>query len=211
MKKIVFSVVILMITCVNVIMAGGKGTSTAEAVAAPKILVVAPSNNVNSDYYVTDMLTEGTGICEDSVSYTYNNVIAKTLEQFASKENLVILNGCSSVSSNLLQGAELNGSGEDAMVDMSKVDKKKLQLAMQQLGASYLLVLDQHFLKYQEVPFRTMFHFVNYSLYDMNENKLGTGKSYFTSFEPQSAKDMIKSSMKSTKKMVIEISKILDK
>ncbi len=131
MKKIVFSVVILMITCVNMVLASGKGTSTAEAVAAPKILVVAPSNNVNSDYYVADMLTEGTGICEDSVSYTYNNVIAKTLEQLASKENLVMLNGCSSVSSNLLQGAELKGSGEDAMVDMSKVDKKKLQLVMQ--------------------------------------------------------------------------------
>lgn len=211
MKKIVFSIIILMISCVNMVMASGKGTVTAETTAAPKILVVAPSNNVNSDYYVTDMLTEGTGISEDSVSHIYNNVIAKTMQQIASKENLVMLNGCNSIAANLLQGVELNGSGEDAMVDMSKVDKKKLQLALQQLGASYLLVLDQHFLKYQEVPFRTMFHFVNYSLYDMNENKLGAGKSYFTSFEPQSAKDMIKSSMKSTRKMVAEISKILDK
>ena len=81
---------------------------------------------------------------------------------------------------------------------------------MRQLGASYLLVIDQHFLKYQEVPFRTMFHFVNYSVYDSNERKLGQGKSYFTSFEPQSAKDMAKSSQKSSKKMVEDISKMIN-
>lgn len=211
MKKIVFSIIVLAMTFANTAMAGGKGNSTTGVDAMPKILVIAPDNNVNSDYYVTDMLTEGTGINKDSVSYVYNNVIAAELQQVASKENVIMLNGCANSSASCWQGLQLSSQGEDATVDLSKIDKQKIQQEMLQHDASYLLVLDQHFLKYQEVPFRTMFHFINYSLYDLNNNKLGEGKSYFTSFEPQSAKEMEKSSMKSMKKMVADIAKIIEK
>lgn len=209
MKRIVFSISVFLIACVNVALAGGKDTNAAETAAMPKVLVVAPANNVNSDYYVTDMLTEDTGINRDSVSYVYNNVIANVMQQVANKENIIVLNGCGNAMNSLLKDIDIHGKGEDAMVDMSKVDKSELQHEMQRVGASYLLVLDQHFLKYQEQPFRTMFHFINYSFYDANEKKLGNGKSYFTSFNPQSAKDMTKSSLKSTRKMVAEISKLI--
>ena len=209
MKKIGLGILLLWVACCHVAL--GKGTASTEATAMPKVLVIAPMDNVNSDYYVTDMLTEDTGINKDSVSYVYNNVIANVMQQVAAKENMIVLNGCNNSMSSLLKNVEMSGKGEDAMVDLSKVDKSELQQEMQRLGASYLLVLDQHFLKYQEVPFRTMFHFVNYSIYDANEKKLGDGKSYFTSFEPQSAKDMSKSSLKSTKKMIAEISKLIER
>lgn len=209
MKRIVFSISVFLVACVNVALAGGKGSNATETAPMPKILVVAPANNVNSDYYVTDMLTEGTGINRDSVSYVYNNVIANVMQQVANKENIIVLNGCCNAKSSLLKDIDICGKGEDAMVDMSKVDKAELQQEMQRVGASYLLILDQHFLKYQEQPFRTMFHFINYSFYDANEKKLGNGKSYFTSFNPQSAKDMTKSSLKSTKKIMADISKLI--
>ncbi len=209
MKRIVFSISVFLVACVNVALAGGKGSNATETAPMPKILVVAPANNVNSDYYVTDMLTEGTGINRDSVSYVYNNVIANVMQQVANKENIIVLNGCCNAKSSLLKDIDICGKGEDAMVDMSKVDKAELQQEMQRVGASYLLILDQHFLKYQEQPFRTMFHFINYSFYDANEKKLGDGKSYFTSFNPQNAKDMTKSSLKSTKKIMADISKLI--
>lgn len=209
MKRIVFCISVFLIACVNVALASGKDANAAETSAMPKILVVAPANNVNSDYYVTDMLTEGTGINRDSVSFVYNNVIANVMQQVANKENIIVLNGCGNAMNSLLKDIDIYGKGEDAMVDMSKVDKSELQREMHRVGASYLLVLDQHFLKYQEQPFRTMFHFINYSFYDANEKKLGNGKSYFTSFNPQNARDMTKSSLKSTRKIMTEISKLI--
>ncbi len=207
MKKIVFCVLMTWVAFANGIVARERSNSAPKAASMPKVLVVAPSENVKSDYYVKEMLTEGTGINKDSVCYTYNNVIANVLQQVASKENLVVLNGCGTT---LLNGIKLSGEGENAVADISGVDKQKFSDEMRESGASFLLVLDQHYLKYQELPFRTMFHFVNYTLYDANERKLGQGRSYFTSFEPQSAKDMSKSSLKSSKKMIAEISKIIN-
>lgn len=200
----------LMLACANTVFANKKDEASSESAPLPKVLVVAPDNNVNSDYYVPEMLTEGTGIGKDSISYTYNNVIAAALQKAASKEKIVVVNGCSKLPASIAKGIRLSGDGENATVDLSMVNKGQLGQEMRQLGASYLLVIDQHFLKYQEVPFRTMFHFVNYSVYDSNERKLGQGKSYFTSFEPQSAKDMAKSSQKSSKKMVEDISKMIN-
>ena len=64
-------------------------------------------------------------------------------------------------------------------------------------------------LKYQEEPFKTIFHYVNYSLYDGNKKKLAQGSNYFTSINPQSEQQMLKASRKSTAKMLNDVESTL--
>lgn len=52
-------------------------------------------------------------------------------------------------------------------------------------------------------------HYVNYSLYDGNKKKLAQGSNYFTSINPQSEQQMLKTSRKSTAKMLDDVESTL--
>ena len=213
MKKLVLSLLVC-VSAANVFAAGGKAKGSSAAMQKPKVLVMAPSDNVKSNYYVKEMLAEGTGIDKDSISYVYNNVIGSNLEKLSQKSGVVLLNACDSKDkqiNSLARSMRISGSGQDAAADMSAVDKNALHAEMQRLGAKYLLVIGQHYLKYQEQPLKTTFHFVSYSVYDINDKKLGGGSVYFTSFDPQGVAEMAKSSVKSSKKIVSDVERMVEK
>ncbi len=52
---------------------------------------------------------------------------------------------------------------------------------------------------------------MNYSLYDADKKKLAHGSNYFTSINPQTEDQMLKSSKKSTAKMLDLVERTLDK
>lgn len=103
---------------------------------------------------------------------------------------------------NVLQQVSLTGNTEKLASDLASVNDEQLKSLLDKAGAAYLLVLDAHYLRYQELPFKTIFHYVNYSLYDANKNRLAQGSNYFTSINPQNENQMLKSSRKSTAKIV---------
>lgn len=191
-----------------------EGNATNNSVKAHRILVMAIQDNVTSNYFVTDMLAENTQMQSDSVCYIYNKVIEDNLAQMAQKSkfpytfvNENSIQGCNE----LLEDIKTTGEAEKQSSDLAFVNGKELKGMLDKAGADYLLLLDSHYLKYQEEPFKTIFHYVNYSLYDANKNKLGQGSNYFTSINPQSEQQMLKSSKKSTAKMLEDLESKLKK
>lgn len=179
-----------------------------------KVLVVGMNDNIVSNYFSRDMLAEGTGINEDSVCYVYNKVIENSLSAVAGKTKspfrFVDSSSEQQTWNNLTRNARLEGEDEKSEADLSTVNKQQLKAMLDKAGAAYLLVLDAHYLKYQETPFKTLFHYVNYSLYDSNKNKLAQGSNHFTSINPQSREQMMKSSRKSSEKIIDMIAKTVD-
>lgn len=109
----------------------------------------------------------------------------------------------------ILEDIKTTGEGENQSSDLTFVNATQLRGMLEQAGADYLLLLDNHYLKYQEEPFKTIFHYVNYSLYDGNKKKLAQGSNYFTSINPQSEQQMLKASRKSTAKMLDDVESTL--
>ena len=109
----------------------------------------------------------------------------------------------------ILEDIKTTGEGENQSSDLTFVNATQLRGMLDQAGADYLLLLDNHYLKYQEEPFKTIFHYVNYSLYDGNKKKLAQGSNYFTSINPQSEQQMLKASRKSTAKMLNDVESTL--
>lgn len=182
-----------------------EGNAVNNEVKAHRILVLSAMDNVTSNYFVTDMLAENTNIQEDSVCYVYNKVIEDNLEALAQKAKLAynFVNGNKQTNaSKLLENVRTVGEDENKSSDLSFVNSGELKELLADAGADYLLLLDAHYLKYQELPFKTIFHYVNYSLYDANKEKLAHGSNYFTSINPQTEDQMVKSSKKSTAKML---------
>lgn len=189
--------------------------NASNSVKPHRILVIGMQDNVKSNYFVTDMLAENTHIQEDSVCYIYNKVIEDNLAQMAQKTKspytFVYGKDVQDNNQELLDDIQTIGEAENQSSDLAFVNSNKLKGMLEQAGADYLLLLDSHYLKYQEEPFKTIFHYVNYSLYDANKKKLGQGSNYFTSINPQTEQQMIKSSKKSTAKMLEDLESKLKK
>lgn len=189
--------------------------NTATVPANRRVLVIGLDGNIKSNYYDPEMLSEGTGIVKDSLCSVYNEVIENNLAKAAGKEkskfHFIPVQMGEKDWKELTSNVTIKNDDEHSSSDWSKVNSAELRALMKKTPADYLLVLDTHYLKYQEKPFKTVFHFINYSLYNDKKEKLTQGSSYFTSFAPQSEKEMANSSRKSSQKIVSDIVKTINK
>lgn len=175
-----------------------------------KILIVGLPDNVNSNYYPKSFITEETGIAADSIDYTYNHVIADNIiDENKNKD-------CEFVSSETLQGIgnlvneiRLNGEDEEKYADLSQIDNEAYTRLLDVTHTDYVLFLNQHYLKWQEKPLRTLFHIVSYSLYDKNKCEVTRGNNFFTSMNLEPEDRLSKSSRKSSSKIASNIAKTI--
>ena len=86
----------------------------------------------------------------------------------------------------------------------------KLQKVLDNADADYLLVLNQHYLKWQDQPLRTLFHIVSYTLFDKDKNEVYRGNNFFTCMNLENPDKLRKSSRKSSSKIASTIIKTLD-
>ncbi|WP_418661449.1 hypothetical protein [Bacteroides ilei] len=179
--------------------------------AVVKVLVVG-LDNVNSNYFPESMITEETGIPEDSIGETYNRIITDNII-LANKDKGVAFISSENISDadQLLGNVVVKGENEERYADVEQIDHKNYQQLMDEAQADYVLFLNQHYLKWQEKPLRTLFHFVSYSLYDKNQREVTKGNNYFTCMNLEKADRLTKASRKSSSKIASAIVKSIDK
>lgn len=179
---------------------------------AVKVLVVALPDNVDSNYFPNSMITEETGIPTDSIDYTYNQVMVRNIiagnknkkYQFVTPQKAALI-------SKLLDEVKLQGEEEEKYVDLSQVDDGSYEQLIKDTDSDYVLFLNQHYLKWQEKPLRTLFHITSYSLYDKNQKEVTRGNNYFTSMNLENKDKLSKDSRKSSSKIASSIVKSLEK
>lgn len=208
-KKRGMTLLTMLFAMVNVMTAGNPETTEsldANSVKQHRVLVVSVKDNVKSNYFDKDILSEDSKIAADSICYIYNKVIGENISAVAKKEKSAYMfvdgNTIKDDCNNFIQQVNLTGEEDKLASDLASVNDEQLKSLLDKAGAAYLLVLDAHYLRYQELPFKTIFHYVNYSLYDANKKRLAQGSNYFTSINPQNEMQMLKSSRKSTAKIV---------
>ena len=137
---------------------------------------------------------------------TLDSVAAQTCREF---EFLVIDGGSTDGSADLLRAG---GGFVDYWV--SEVDRgvyHAMNKGVQAAHGDYVLFLNKHYLKWQDTPLRTLFHFVSYSLYDRNLHEVTKGNNYFTCMNLEKEAKLSKASRKSSSKIASEIIKSIDK
>ena len=181
-----------------------------DAAEVKKILVVGLPDNVESNYFPVSMIAEETGIPEDSVDYAYNQAVAENIA-LSNKDKrfcFLPLEDCQEKEA-WMSGIELKGDEEAKYADLSKVDENVYRQWMAAAGADYVLLLNQHYLKWQEKPLRTLFHITSYSLYDKNHREVTRGNHYFTSMELDNRAQIEKDSRKSSLRIAQNVVKSL--
>ena len=166
---------------------------------AKQILIVGLHDNVKSNYFYNGMIAEETGMKADSIDQTYNTIIAENIA--ASVKNgdcKFIPANATQVTGQVLNEIKVNGENEE------------LQKVLDNADADYLLVLNQHYLKWQDQPLRTLFHIVSYTLFDKDKNEVYRGNNFFTCMNLENPDKLRKSSRKSSSKIASTIIKTLD-
>lgn len=180
-------------------------------VSTKKVLVIG-LDNVNSNYFPQSMITEETGIPTDSISYTYNKIIINNIIQANKDKGYTFVSPVvSSEINEIIDDIQLKGEEEERYIDLSSIDNNEYHRLIDASNADYVLFLNQHYLKWQEKPLRTLFHFVSYSLYDKNQKEITKGNNYFTCMNLEKADKLSKTSRKSSSKIASTVIKSIKK
>ena len=180
-------------------------------VSTKKVLVIG-LDNVNSNYFPQSMITEETGIPTDSISYTYNKIITNNIIQSNKDKDYTFVSPVvSSEINEIIDDIQLKGEEEEKYIDLSSIDNNEYHRLIDASNADYVLFLNQHYLKWQEKPLRTLFHFVSYSLYDKNQKEITKGNNYFTCMNLEKADKLSKASRKSSSKIASTVIKSIKK
>lgn len=179
--------------------------------AAARILVVGLDNNVKSNYFYMGMIAEETGINAEHIDREYNRIIA---------ENIAVYNKTSQcefipvepeeVKGDCIRPIPLNGDEENCNSDLSSIPADEWKNILTHAEADYMLVLNQHYLKWQETPLRTLFHIVSYTLFDKDKKEIYRGNNYFTTMSLEKPDELRKISRKSSSKIAANVVKSLD-
>lgn len=211
MKKIFIMLGIVMTLSLSALAStSGKESVSNNIGTTKKILVIGLDDNVKSNYFPSSMITEETGIPSDSIGDTYNQAIAENI--IASNKNKTIefvmldkKNQCSP----LLKTLKIDGEEEVMYLNLNSGSRSCFEQLINETDSDYILVLNQHYLKWQEKPLRTLFHITSYSLFDKNRNEITRGNNYFTSMNLESRENLKKVSRKSSSKITSNILKSL--
>ena len=139
-----------------------ESTKEGDNYHAKQILIVGLHDNVKSNYFYNGMIAEETGMKADSIDQTYNTIIAENIA--ASVKNgdcKFIPANATQVTGQVLNEIKVNGESEDCYSDLSAVPTEELQKVLDNADADYLLVLNQHYLKWQDLahafPYRQLY------------------------------------------------------
>lgn len=174
-----------------------------------QILIVGLPDNVRSNYFYKGMIAEETGMVADSIDILYNHIIAENIAASFRETNCRFILD-SHLNQQLIDEIKTEGEEEECYANLAEVPNEELQQELNKAGADYLLVLNQHYLKWQEEPLRTLFHIVSYTLFDKEKNEICRGNNFFTSMNLEKAEKIRKISKKSSSRIASSVIKTLD-
>ena len=195
--------------CVNTSFA--EKLSEGDGIQPKQVLIVGLKDNVRSNYFYKGMIAEETGMQADSVDFIYNQIIAENIaKNTKNKAYKFVLANENSIPADFFEEVKINENEEECASDLSSVPLDEMRKIMNDADADYLLVLNQHYLKWQDQPLRTLFHIVSYSLFDKDKKEIITGNNFFTCMNLEGPNKIRKMSKKSSVKIASNVIKALE-
>lgn len=174
--------------------------------SSKKILIIGLNDNIKSDYYYKELISEESGIPSDSLERVFNQTIAAHLIQSSNEFSLLNdIDNYPTITNNI----RVDGDKEKCTSNLSMVDNQQFKDFLEDTGAEYLLILNRYYLKKQEEPFNTLFYFISYSLYNKDKKELTTDANYFTTMKVETPEHMKKASRKASEKIATSILKLV--
>ena len=193
---------VLSCTLATMLQAKEKGNGN---VPEKSVLIMGLTDNVKSNYFSKITITEEMGVKENMVDREYNAVI---MENIAASANgaYKFIPACDEASvPEWVSKIRVEGEADKCYSDVSMVPSDEYRNALDMAGAEYLLVLNRHYLHWQEKPMLTLFHIVSYTLFDKDQKEVYRGKDHFTSMNLETPDKLRKISGKTSSRIASNI------
>ncbi len=167
--------------------------------------VILPLNdNVKSNYFGKATIEEESGIPAQEIDSIYNNIIINMISnQFSSN---IIRTDNSSLIDSLVNEIEITGEDENVFSNLNKISIERYKSFMSSYNADYVIIINRHYLKWQDTPLRTLFHIISYSVFDSSKTEISRGSQFFTSMDLLDEQQLKKKCKKTTGKIASNVS-----
>ena len=172
-------------------------------------VIVSLNDNVKSNYFPKSMIEEESGIPYDKIEAVYNGTVINVIKDMFESE--VIALNMNQETNDFIDEIIVTGEDENVYSDLSKIETELYDNILDKHKAEYVLIINQHYLKWQETPLRTLFHFISYSVFDDKKNEVTRGSEYFTSMDLLNEQQLQKKFRKTSKKIASEVKDALAK
>ncbi|MDR2118734.1 MAG: hypothetical protein LBP25_04300 [Tannerellaceae bacterium] len=187
---------------------GAKGNGR-DRERMPRILIVGLNDNVKSNYFYAGMIADETGMEAEHIDREYNRIIAENIVAANRSDDCCFVTADpEAVDEQFSRSVRMNGEEEDCYPDLSSVSPEVWRNLMDE--ADYLLMLNRHYLKWQDEPLRTLFHIVSYTLFDREGREIYRGNNYFTSMNLEKPDALKRISRKSSSRIAANVIRSLD-
>jgi hypothetical protein len=193
------------LSCVFIITsqaATGEGNNN---LPAKNVLMLGLPDNVRSNYFSKITINEKMCVKENMADKEYNAII---MENIMASANGVckFIPACAETSdSDWVSKIRVEGEADKCYSDVSMVPSDEYRNVLDMAEAEYLLVLNQHYLKWQEKPMITLFHIVSYTLFDKDQNEVYRGNGYFSSMNLETPDKLRKISSRTSSRIASTI------
>ena len=170
-------------------------------------LVVGFDKNYHSNYYPDVMIASKIGIDVNHLDTLFNNLFITKLLTQKSKRYKYLSPENDNEFSILKENIHYVGETDDRYPELSSVSLQSFQTLLNKFGSDYLIVFSQYYMKKQEKPFPTLFHIINYSVYNHSKEEIMKGKVFSNSFDLVNLQELEKIFQKNALKNMAAIEK----
>jgi hypothetical protein len=174
------------------------------------ILVIGFGEKVNSNFYPKVMIADKMGVTVEAMDTLFDNLfIEKLVSQPSNRFNKVI----PVYSSDLIKFKGLikyNGQLDEIYPDIDNIPFETYKQMLESNNSDYVIIFSQYYLKKLEQPFPTLFHIVNYCVFDSSKKEVIKGMLHTNSFELGNMKDMEEMIQKNIKKNLLSLEKSIN-
>ncbi len=168
------------------------------------LIIGVGKKNITSNYYYDEVIAEKINLPVDSIEHHFNKAIIGNLTSAVSGELEFIW--CDRFPAQLSINYE--GLESELHSDFSSVSETEYQALLDRFDADYLLLVCQYHLKKELKPFPSLFHIVNFDIYDKQKSKRYQGQSFFSSTDLMPLNNFDKQYQKVANKMVAQMNKV---
>jgi len=146
------------------------------------ILVIGFGDNVASNFFPKVEIAEKLNIPLHEFDSILNQKLNKQVQAIDIRQlNFITRESIKEI--NHLRG-HIHFHGESGQIAAIIIDRYKefFKNLLNEHKADYLLVYNEYYLRWQELPFNTLFHIFSYTLFDQSLSEISNGQDHFNTF-----------------------------
>lgn len=213
MKILIKSVSLPIILLMWVLLLGAFSSKNESADPEPvsgNIIIVGFNQNLNSNYYSKSMIASKMGMGIERLDTLVSNLFIKEIESVRNSRLQFVYPSDDQRYANLIEQISYIGADDEIYSDLTDVNSDNLNQLLVKYNSEYIICFSQYFFKRQEKPFPTLFHIINYTIYNQNKEELAKGKVFTNTFDLVDLTEFESLLKKNAKKYISSIEKELN-